>query len=591
MSEIQKSRKQRRDEWAAKISAAEKKYSDYYDLISEIRTYYRNENRRNKQNIFWSSVETLKPFLYFKQPKPFIVRSHKTTDVVASAACKILERALAWDMQQFDFDSVVKYARNDFLLSGMGILWERYKPTLRNIGTEKIKEKEQVDTVYVSPMMFLADTAKVNVWEDVEWIARKTYMTVNEVCANFTPAVAEYFTRGFNDQSTITIYEIWDKPSKKVYYFSPEYKPDFLMVSDDPLHLSGFFPCPKPIMATLTNDGIIPVPDYVEIKSLLNELDGVNNRMRLTMQALKVSGCYDNSFPELANILDKDVSLISISDYEKLKEAGGIRGIIDFAPIEQYVAALGALAQRRQVLVEAIYEVTGVSDIMRGNSRSGETATAVAQKTNFGTLRNQDRQNDMQRFLKDLLRIKAEIICEQFAPEFLLAFLTAEELKDQETAFRAVKLLKHDKLRQMSIELETDGCYNEDKEEEKTLSTLEAINEMINKSFVLVSQQPALLPLYRQMINSAVATMPNARQFDAVIDAAFEKISQELNTPDKPQPNTNKEFLDLQKQKQDQDFAIKQEQNALKREELNLKKISKIQELKKDALKVSDSEN
>ena len=29
------------------------------------------------------------------------------------------EKALAWDIKQFDFDSVIKYARNDFLLSGM----------------------------------------------------------------------------------------------------------------------------------------------------------------------------------------------------------------------------------------------------------------------------------------------------------------------------------------------------------------------------------------------------------------------------------------------------------------------------------------
>ena len=589
MQQKTETRKELRDKWQQKISTAEKKYAEYYDLIKEIRKYYRNERGKNKQNIFWASVETLKPFLYFKQPSPFVVRRNKTADKIESMAAKILERALLWDMKQFDFDSVIKYARNDFLLSGMGILWEQYCPSFRHIGDDIIKDGERVDTMYVSPLMFLMDTEKVNVWEDVEWVARKTYMSLSELSGSFDNEIIKYLQNQFGDDGNVTIYEIWDKKTRNIYYLCPEYPVDFLDVYEDTLHLSGFFPCPKPIMSTLTNDGIVPVPDYVEIKSLLDELDGVNNRMRLTMQALKVSGCYDNSFPELANILNKDVTLISLNDFEKLKEAGGLKGIIDFAPIEQYIGALQALAERRQVLIASIYEVTGVSDIMRGSSQMRETATAVQQKTNFGTLRNQDRQNDMQRFLKELLCIKAEIICDQFSAEFLAEFLTIDEKQNMTDVIKAVKLLKTDKLREMVIDLETDGCYNQDKEEEKILSVLKNINDMIGYAFGIVSQQPALLPLYRQMIQSAVAAMPNARQFDAILDEAFNKISAELNTPDEPQPQVSDEMIELQKQKNAQDYAlkklaneqdyiIKKEQNEIKREELNLKKAQAIAE-------------
>lgn len=574
--------RQLRDLWMQKIASAERKFADYNQLIEEIRQYYRNERQKNKQNIFWSSIETLKPFLYFKQPQPFIVRANKNANTVESLACKILERALIWDMKQFDFDSVVKYARNDFLLSGMGILWEQYRSSFKHIGNDIIKDKEQVDTVYVSPTMFLADTDKVRVWEDVEWIARRIYMSVHEMKDNFLAELVDLLTTTLGEDGVLTVYEIWDKPSRTIYYVSPQYAAGFLHVQPDVLHLSGFFPCPKPIFATLTNDGIIPVPDYVEIKSLLEELDGVNNRMRLTMQALKVSGCYDNSFPELANILDKDVTLISLSEYDKLKDAGGIKGVIDFAPIGQYVEALQALAGRRQVLIDAIYDVTGVSDIMRGTSQRVETATAVEQKTSFGTLRNQDRQNDMQRFLKELLQIKAEIICEHFAPEFLLSFLDANERQNIDDITAAIKLLKHEKLRSMVIDLETDGCYNKDAAEQKILNTLTNINAMIGASFNVVSNQPALLPLYRQMIESAVATMPNARQFDEVMNEAFNAIENEFNKPDEPEPKVVNPAVEIQRQKMEQDYAIKKEQNELKREELNLKKAVEINKTLKD---------
>lgn len=570
------------DEWLTKIKASEKTYSEYYDLIDEIRKYYRNERFKNKQNIFWSSIETLKPFLYFKQPQPFIIRSNKKADKVECVACRILEKALAWDIKQFDFDSVIKYARNDFLLSGMGILWEQYQSSFKFYGEVMLKDKEQVTTQYVNPVSFLTDVEKVDVWEDVEWIARKCFMDVNEIYCNFDEKLADYFWQhNFTDKS-ISVYEIWDKKTHKIYYLSPEYPNDFLRVNEDTLHLSGFFPCPKPIMSTLSNDGIVPVPDYVEIKSLLDELDGVNSRMRLTMQALKVSGCYDSSFPELANILDKDVTLIALNDFDKLKDAGGINGIIDFAPIEQYVNTLQVLAERRKVLIDSIYEVTGVSDIMRGSSNAQETATAVLKKTNFGTLRNQDRQNDMQRFLKDLLRIKAEIICEQFSPDTLAMFVTEEYGKNPELVKQAIELLKTQKLRGMAIELETDGSFDNDKNEEKILNVISHINEMVNQSFGVISQQPALLPLYRKMIEAAVATLDNARQFENILEEVFDKISAELNAPDTPIKPSEDKMLDFQTQKMERDFAIKREQNQIKREELNLKKISELNKISKN---------
>lgn len=567
------------DEWLAKIKTSEKTYSEYYDLIAEIRKYYRNERLKNKQNIFWSTIETLKPFLYFKQPQPFIIRSNKKADKVECVACRILEKALAWDIKQFDFDSVIKYARNDFLLSGMGILWEQYQSSFKFYGEVMLKDKEQVTTQYVNPVSFLTDVEKVDVWEDVEWIARKCFMNVDEIYYNFDEKLADYFWQhNFTDKS-ISVYEIWDKKTRKIYYLSPEYPHDFLRVNEDTLHLSGFFPCPKPIMSTLSNDGIVPVPDYVEIKSLLDELDGVNSRMRLTMQALKVSGCYDSSFPELANILDKDVTLIALNDFDKLKDAGGINGIIDFAPIEQYINTLQVLAERRKVLIDSIYEVTGVSDIMRGSSNAQETATAVLKKTNFGTLRNQDRQNDMQRFLKDLLRIKAEIICEQFSPDSLAMFVAEEYGKNPDLVKQAVDLLKTKKLRGMAIELETDGSFDNDKNEEKILNVISRINEMVNQSFGVVSQQPALLPLYRKMIEAAVATLDNARQFENILEDVFDKISAELNTPDTPIKPSEDKMLDFQTQKMERDFAIKREQNQIKREELNLKKISELNKI------------
>ena len=120
-------------DWLEKISKSEKIYENYHKTFEDIRKYYRNEYRKDKQNIFWSSVETLKPFLYFKKPKPYIDRKEKSTNKVHNLACKMLEKALCNSLDRFDFDSVIKYARNDFLLGGSGIVIERYVPKFTNI--------------------------------------------------------------------------------------------------------------------------------------------------------------------------------------------------------------------------------------------------------------------------------------------------------------------------------------------------------------------------------------------------------------------------------------------------------------------------
>ena len=132
-------KQQQVEKWLKKISAAEKKYESYYNLIKETREFYK-DNRGfgynvGHYNIFWSTIETLKPFLYFKQPKPYLERSGKSANKIEKLACDILSKSLIWNLQQFDFDSIIKYARNDFLISGCGIVWERYHPNFEFVSS------------------------------------------------------------------------------------------------------------------------------------------------------------------------------------------------------------------------------------------------------------------------------------------------------------------------------------------------------------------------------------------------------------------------------------------------------------------------
>lgn len=580
--------------WINRISSAEKKWKIYHDLIKEIRDYYKNDKKKNKQNIFWSSVETLKPFIYFKPPTPYVERKSKMANPVEDCACKMLEKALVHNLEAQDFDGVIKYARNDYLLSGLGLTYEKYVPTFKTVMQEivthdavmnaevEVLDSAKVETTYIDPQKLLMDCNHVAVWEDCEWVAQIIEMTKQEVIDQFGEQIAvKILNAGLDEQEErdrqTEVYRIWDKKDGKIIYLSKEVKDEFLRVDDDVLKIEGFYPFAKPVFATLANDGLIPVPDYSEIKCQLDELDGVNTRMRLTMQALKVTGAYDGAFPELANLLNKDVTLISVNDFEKVREKGGLDGFVGFMPIAQYIDALAALAERRAQLIQAIYEITGVSDIMRGNSDPSETATAVTKKTNFGTLRNQDRQNDFQRYLTDVLKIKAEILCEMLTPELLAEF--AEPDAQPEVVMAAIELLKTDKIRNLTLGIETDTSFMQDEEADKTLNAVKTIHEMITSAFQVVSAQPALLALYKQMIDSVVVTLPNTRQFSTAIDETFARIEAQLSQPSEPEPDPDmiRAQADMARAQSDQvknanEFAIKQEANAIKQEEVELKK-------------------
>ncbi len=588
--------------WANRIQSALKIYEPYYDVVKKARNVYKSGQSQGSSdllpshltgvgyNIFWSGIETQKPFLYFKQPKPYVERLSWNISPAERVAAKILERALMWNLNKFDFDSVLKYARNDYLISGCGILWETYVPTFETgtlLGQElTIKSDEKVVSTYVDPLNFLMDTTHAGIFEEVTWIARRLVMQAKDIYTSFGLKAYEMLSLDANPSddsvlSTVDVYEIWDKETKRVYYFAPSFPSAFLKVKNDPLHLDGFFPIAKPIFASLTNDSLIPKADYQMVETILQELKGVTDRMRLLMQAVKISGVYDTSFSRLKDIFDKDITLVGVHDFDRLKEAGGLKGVIDFIPISQYISALEVLTKRRDELKNELFEITGVSDIMRGSSSKVETATAVEKKTGFGTLRNQDRQNDMQRFIQNTYQIKAEIICEHFDEALLKSFVAKEEGVSPALLEEAVQLLKTGKLRNMVLSIETEAFYNPESEAKKTIQAVESISKLISQGIVSVAQEPNLLPLYKEMICQVASALPHARQFENVIEQSFSTIQKALEAAQQkenvlptslllnPQKIAQQQALEkLKASTMQAELALKQKELAFKEKEL-----------------------
>jgi hypothetical protein len=207
------------------------------------------------------------------------------------------------------------------------------------------------------------------------------------------------------------IYEIWDRKKGEVLWLVKNY-PRLLDRRDDMLGLHDFWPCPRPLMANLLNDEMIPVPNYAFYQDQANEIDELSTRISSITKALKVAGVRDSSAEGLDRLLSEGVenALVPVDGWAALKEKGGLAGTFELLPMEVIANTLESLRTQREALIEDIYQLTGIADIVRGMSDPTETATAQQMKGQFSMIRMQDAQQEVQRFCRDQVVIIGQIV-------------------------------------------------------------------------------------------------------------------------------------------------------------------------------------
>lgn len=594
--------------WLDQIGLAERELEPWWRSGDVIIRRFKNEERNGRGGrtasiqpnrrfaILYSNVETLKPAIYAKPPIPIVARRFRDEDPVGKVASEVLERALAYSLEAYDFDGRLKCVTLDYLLPGRGQVWVRYIPHMRDVEQgdvdldEGIEAEEPQQEVYYEEVQcdhvawkdFLTNPARE--WAEVTWVARRVHMTKKELVKRFgdkgrkvpistTPTgddAAENTQREAN--KTGEVYEIWDKVSRTAYWVCKGYTEEVLDKREDPLGLSGFFPCPSPLNTTTAPDSTIPVADYVQYQDQAEELDDLTQRIAKLQDALRMVGFYAGE--ESVNLQrafapGNENKLIPVDSYDAFKEKGGVRGIIEWVPVDQVIQTLKGCYESRSQVVSDIYQITGISDIIRGDSDPNETATAQRIKGQWGSLRVRDRQKELQRFARDAIRIKAEIIAEQFSIETLKAvtnikLLTGEEkamiqqmmqaqqaglpvppemqpppdvmeLMEQPTWDEVKGLLSDDKLRSFRIEVETDSTIEPDESAAKQAYTefVQALTGIMQAAATIIPGAPYTAPLFGEIIKQGARVFDVQRSMEDIIEKVFSQAEQQ--PPAQPQ--------------------------------------------------------
>ena len=536
-----------------------------------------------RANIFYSNVNTLKESLFNSMPKPDVSRLHKGDfqDDVARVAALILQKALEYEVATAkDFKTAVRSAILDRLVPGLGTVWIRFDvdmdaaPTLEDDSggstDEPTEPPEQVpvegtellsiETVYWED--FIYEPART--WDKVTWVGRKLDMTKSEITEEWGAELAQQI-EGVKNNDTVTpkeitegkfrVYEIWDKANKEVLHIAKGLD-EPLDRKADPYAIDGFFPCPMPLLANPTTTAYLPITDYYIAQDQYNQLDTLYARIALLIDAVKVAGCYDASAENTIGRLlqGQENKLIPVDNWAMYAEAGGAKGLIDWYPVEVVVNCLAVLQQQFEAVKGVLQEVSGMADIVRGDTNQYETAAAQQIKAQLASVRMNGYQRDVSEFVSSILNIMAEMILNLYSDQKLAAIVGELSPPDMELVPQAVELLRNDFLRSCKVSIQTDSLTQADwgLEKQQRMDLIANMSQFLQQAVPATQSIPELGVLMMSMLKFSVAGFKGAAEIEGIMDQQLDQMLQaqqsQAGQPKPPSPEEQKAQADLQMQ-------------------------------------------
>lgn len=620
--------------WLDAIDAAaeeEKEWRLQADRAVRIYRAEDSEKKNNHFNILHSNVETILPAIYNSTPVPDIRRRFNDPGQPAKDVSDILQRCISRSLDAYDFDGMMRSVLFDGFVAGRGVSRVRYVPYLQPGTDPSIEEDagegqagaemsepaalegleqpepgevvafEEVVTEYVPWKHFRRGPGFV--WDDVTWIAFEHFLTreqlrsLAEEKADKVSLDCSVEKEREDDRSGVPnsevyararVWEIWDKETKKVLFVAPSYMDEPLREEDDPLGLQGFYPVPRPLVPLPTPGHLVPVCPYRAYEDLAEELNEVTRRIQKITKQLRVRGVYASSAQDMEAIVTADDGeLVAAQGLEAFVSSGGLDKAIAWWPIEPAVKALAQLYTQRDQVKQSIYEITGISDIVRGASSASETATAQQIKSQWGSLRIQRMQAEVARYARDLFRMKAEIISARFSPQ-TIGMMTGVQLQPEAEA-----LLRSDVLRGYKIDIESDSTIRSDLTRNQQTMTEFVMGTAGYIQAVGPAVQAGILPanLAVEIYTAFARNFRLGKQVEDALDQAGEASRQQAQQPQEPKPDPamveaqQKQQLaqaDLQARTQIEAAKLQLEQQKMQQQyELEVAKMQQEFELKR----------
>lgn len=573
--------------WLQKITDAEKAFALYQDKCDSIAKVFGDleklsSNTGDRQlQIFWANLQVLKPAIYQRAPAPVVMPRHSDLGEVVRKAAEMLERALGFSIEDSDLHDVLMAVRDDLALHGRGVPW-----VLDN-GEE----------MHLSRRDFVHEPARK--WKEVSWVARAVYLTREEGVAQFGKAFKNAQFAKIGDKrdgqhssdndyretdSKARVWEVWCKSSEQVYYVTEGI--DTILDQSAPfIDVKGFYPCPRPAYSTLQPDTLLPVPDFVYYRDQVDEINTLTARIAALTESLRLKGFYAGGTSEIGEAIETAMKqtdnrsvLIPVSNLAALG-GGALKDSIVWLPVVEVASVIRELIAQRKQLIEDVYEITGLSDIMRGATEASETLGAQQLKAQFGSIRVRDRQSEMVRVALGVIRIKAEILAEQFPIEEVAQMASmslptqaqVDQIIAQAQQAAAIaqaqgqpappmpkrppvsleqvdQVFKNQRLRPFLLDVETDSTIAADEQAEKSsrIEFMGVMGEFMERAQGVVAAAPETAPFLGELLKFTAGGFRAGRDLGASIDDFVETIEQRAQQSGQQDPAAMAAQMEMQ---------------------------------------------
>ena len=568
----------RENRWMAMVEDYQRQYRAWERQGARIVSLYSQEQRRKTSAretggtgtfpVLASNVATLRPALFSSEPVVVVERRHRDRDPVGRVAAEVLSRAANQEVEGSNLARAMSQVVLDVLLPGRGVPWVRYAadpappeqvidPVTGEVSEvpRTTNQRTVVDYVHYRDFAHAPDRN----WSDVMrsgWVARRVALSRREGRARFGSrfdkvdlSLPTRTSRG--DRTDIAgtadsdrearygeVWEIWSVRERKQVFTARGLrgKDAVLEERDDPYGLRDFFPCPRPAYASLTNNDLIPTPDFERYADLAAELDRVSGRIISLTRALKLVGVYDSSAPGLAQLLQsRDGQMIPVQGGALTQ--GGVASVVSYLPMQEVANTLLSLYQAREQAKQALYEVSGVSDIIRGQVDPREKASQSDLKASFASQRLDQRRREVEHCARDTVRIQVEMIAELFPPERLReqsGFDLLDEVQSLDPPTReqlwqeVMKLVRDDKMRSFRVDVETAStvALDEQQAKESRNEFLGAVGGFLNNALPVMAESPDLAPAIAEALSFTVRGYRAGRGLESAFEEAVSKIKQ-----------------------------------------------------------------
>jgi hypothetical protein len=549
--------------WSRELGSSDTQLRSFRNLGTKIISRFLGNNRSASDksemgargstfrlNLFHSNIVTLQSMLYVDLPQVVVSRRFDDpNDDIGRVTALILERLLNNDIQENgkEYECTLKAVLQDRLLPGLGVARVRYEvetETDPNTGEEfVVHEEAPIDYYHWRDVSW----GWGRTFADLPWIGFRTWMKKDAVAERFGDEAAdkvvlknESVVANKQEEQSDTdddsawrkaeVWEIWDKESRKIVWISPGYD-QVLDTSDDTLGLSGFYPCSPFLLANQTTSLYVPVSDFFLAQDLYNEVDVLQTRISIITEAVKVVGVYDKSSSDIQRMFKEgtDNDLIPVDNWALFAEKGGIAGQIDWVPIGEITEALLRLRELRDEAIGLLQQVTGMSDIMRGELGGQYEGVGQSQmKLKFGSVRVQAIQDELAKFASDLLQLKAEVIGLHFDPETIAKRANLDQTFDAEMVPQAIQLLKDPDSARLRVKVKPESVGMADYAQLKQERTeyITAVASFFQSVGPIFQEEPGAKPFFLELLKWGLAGFKGSNSIESVMDKAIQVSNQ-----------------------------------------------------------------